>query len=723
MKDIKKVFLLVLVAMFSATTYAQTLEDDLKIQIPDKYYKTAKNHRDAILDAVSYEWNGAIQYLNFSDLPPVGDAELKYVVTNDDISSNNGYYTWTGVDYIKASELVSSVIGKDNNNAVKGNVINRSLIKKANGVNLFNKYDEDILNGYYISSLGNIKTNATYSISGFINVEEGVEYIRNGGYGGSVYLAFYDENFNSILSPVNSQIVTIPSGVEYVRSTYISADVDEYQFEQGGNVTTYSEYTNHYNLIGTQDLKDTSIIENKTIFFNTSSNLFDKEDQGVELNHYISYLDGDIVSNDTYNATGFIPVNGGLDYTMSYKHQIAWYDLDENYISGSNSVDTNKTQTAPLNAAYIRCTVNFLKWEEFQINEGDSLDYFTLSGSTLKEKYVERSNIENDLNKVETILGKEGVRVKSSSLLTGESLESDLFPLHLKKGIALSFYCEFSSLIGSVQFGKGYTDYRGEWFEIDATNVYYYFDGVLTDTQAHGRTIDTMLRCFYSVGDDGIANFVIQSVDGRYTELDFQLEYEMHGKAFIRSVGQTITNVQLSCSSKEFQHPVWAFGDSYFGVISNRWPGVMKDFGYFNFLIDGRPGHHSTEAYSDLELCLNFGTPKYLMWCLGMNDDDDEYVEILKNVISTCYDNDITLILATIPTVPDRDKENIKTIVTSSGYRYIDFYKAVGADASGNWYSGLLYTDEVHPTTLGAQALASQVLVDFPELMQYGKTF
>ena len=46
----------------------------------------------------------------------------------------------------------------------------------------------------------------------------------------------------------------------------------------------------------------------------------------------------------------------------------------------------------------------------------------------------------------------------------------------------------------------------------------------------------------------------------------------------------------------------------------------------------------------------------------------------------------------------------------------------MGANAEGVWYDGYLDSDKVHPTSLGAQAQAMQVLVDFPELMQYGLT-
>ena len=104
-----------------------------------------------------------------------------------------------------------------------------------------------------------------------------------------------------------------------------------------------------------------------------------------------------------------------------------------------------------------------------------------------------------------------------------------------------------------------------------------------------------------------------------------------------------------------------------------------------------------------------------------MNDSDiSQYTNYFNNVKSICKSSGIELIAATIPSVPTRDKSAINEIVVNSGLRYIDFAKAVGADVESNWYEGFLHSDGVHPTELGAQALAMQVLTDFPEIMQYG---
>ena len=113
-----------------------------------------------------------------------------------------------------------------------------------------------------------------------------------------------------------------------------------------------------------------------------------------------------------------------------------------------------------------------------------------------------------------------------------------------------------------------------------------------------------------------------------------------------------------------------------------------------------------------------------------MNDSSDTtsygsdwktYIDLL---LDYCTSNGITPILATIPTAANDDSSGLKNNekknewVRNSGYRFIDFAKAVGANADGTWRTGLKGAD-IHPSVLGAKVLAGQVLVDFPEIMQY----
>lgn len=106
-----------------------------------------------------------------------------------------------------------------------------------------------------------------------------------------------------------------------------------------------------------------------------------------------------------------------------------------------------------------------------------------------------------------------------------------------------------------------------------------------------------------------------------------------------------------------------------------------------------------------------------------MNDGDTvaganaKWKAVYDEVVEICNSKNIELILATIPNVPNIRHDYKNEIIRSSGYRYIDFAKAVNAEEVGSaWDEGMLYSDNVHPTELGAKALAKRILLDVPEI-------
>ena len=120
--------------------------------------------------------------------------------------------------------------------------------------------------------------------------------------------------------------------------------------------------------------------------------------------------------------------------------------------------------------------------------------------------------------------------------------------------------------------------------------------------------------------------------------------------------------------------------------------------------------------YSELERLFALGSPKYLIWAIGMNDYYlCHFADYLSKVEMFCRSHGTELILTTIPWPTNGSKAEIDTYIKQTGHRYIDFYAAVSSDANGTWYEGM-NADGVHPTVLGAKALASRVLVDFPEI-------
>lgn len=181
----------------------------------------------------------------------------------------------------------------------------------------------------------------------------------------------------------------------------------------------------------------------------------------------------------------------------------------------------------------------------------------------------------------------------------------------------------------------------------------------------------------------------------------------------------------LSVDMGACKHDVWMFGDSYMGYQNNaRWAYWMVQDGLSNNILGtGSAGCTSEASNITFEALLDYATPKYAVLATGMNDGTDSgdtpsanWVTRKNNFLAICSANGITPILATIPTVPTVNNEAKNTWVRESGYRYIDFAKAVGANSSGVWYTGMLSTDNVHPTELGAKALYDQVLVDLPEI-------
>lgn len=169
-----------------------------------------------------------------------------------------------------------------------------------------------------------------------------------------------------------------------------------------------------------------------------------------------------------------------------------------------------------------------------------------------------------------------------------------------------------------------------------------------------------------------------------------------------------------------FRKSIWVIGDSYVSMYNERWTYQMvHTFGIDNFMVDGLAGGTSEDLYSEFVKMMNFSTPKYLVWCLGMNDIYPYmYYNTIKNVEMICRSNGIELILMTIPWPTGGNRKDINDYIKGSGYRYIDGYAAVSSDNNGTWYPGLQEND-AHPTVAGARAIVGQVLVDFPEIITH----
>lgn len=294
----------------------------------------------------------------------------------------------------------------------------------------------------------------------------------------------------------------------------------------------------------------------------------------------------------------------------------------------------------------------------------------------------------------------------------------------LKDGELITFKGFFDTF---AEFSLNFTNRSTitNFIKVDATNITIKNNTATPTPQAHGLTIqnDVTLTVQFI---DGTVKITLYSNGESWTST--VQWYQTNGTVTQPQVapnGMSFTNAILNVVYDAVTRGIWYFGDSYTGITSpDRWVYYLKEDGFSdNALINGSAGSTSSGASTALSELLKYGTPKFAVMATGMNDGSDTngnptnlWINSRDAFITACQNNGIEPIFATIPTVPTVNNEAKNAWVKASGYRYIDFAKAVGADGTGAWYSGMLSGDNVHPTAKGAKALYTQVLIDLPEI-------
>lgn len=318
---------------------------------------------------------------------------------------------------------------------------------------------------------------------------------------------------------------------------------------------------------------------------------------------------------------------------------------------------------------------------------------------------------------------------KQKSLLKrGDMASGDKWELeenNVAVGQVLAFSGEITSFTG-LRIGHGYAESEGNYIQIDATNVYEYGNAnTLLNTYPHGLTIENNIQVKIESKNENAYNaYLTLASSGSVFTQTLPNWYGDSGSVFAESVGSALTYCSFGWTSKLFDAPVFVCGDSYLGfATTNRWPYYLIRDGYYQ-LLDGYGGRTSLWAMKSLKKALEHGTPRYIFWCMGMNDPDtgevnENWLNAVNELINICEKQGIVPILSTIPNVTNVAKNNTykNAWVRNSGYRYVDFASAVGGNSNNaSWYDGMLNEDGTHPNTKGAVALYYQVLADFPEI-------
>lgn len=331
-----------------------------------------------------------------------------------------------------------------------------------------------------------------------------------------------------------------------------------------------------------------------------------------------------------------------------------------------------------------------------------------------------------EFNKSLIYLKENPVIAKLNNASTASDFLSD-FKQSLAKNVVVNYVANFDTF-NSLKIGYtskddfsangGYTDY----FEITPTQFIMHREDVQDIAWEHGLTIEKFIGVELSFDITKNYTLTITTIGGTYTKSNYiYLGRTYYPFAVIDGIN--VKNNKLSATCKDLRKNIFAFGDSYFSNMSTRWLYYLdnKD----SICINQYAGESSASAIVDFRTLVKYGNPKFVLWCLGMNDktDTDEntpnqnWLPYIQEVIETCETNNIVPILATIPSVPNISHKGKNKWIRESGYRYIDFAKAVELNENGSWYNGLLSSDNVHPTENGAKVLYSRAIADFADLL------
>lgn len=346
----------------------------------------------------------------------------------------------------------------------------------------------------------------------------------------------------------------------------------------------------------------------------------------------------------------------------------------------------------------------------------------------------------------EITTGAEGLRYDTAPTLSGDIDDRlELSGNTIKDGKYLIFSAKLDSMEEDdlIIVGHGYMTYNGAWFEIgpdtfDLYNYYSYTDPkkqTIVGAEPHGLEIKNFITVILTCNFDKGGSTITIATDGgfySYNKLG-KGQSGNDGDMVALSSGVELTDCSLAWTCVDYSKDVWIFGDSYLGTTNaSRWPYYMYQDNYQNALMSGYAGMASKTALKDFKDAIQYAVPKYVIWCMGMNDGDSatinpNYYSATMEMLEICKSHGIIPVIATIPTCLAVDNTVKNSYINEKlegfgnyDYLIVDFARAVNGyvpKAEATWYDDMLYSDNVHPAVLGAKALYMQFVADFPEIM------
>lgn len=375
----------------------------------------------------------------------------------------------------------------------------------------------------------------------------------------------------------------------------------------------------------------------------------------------------------------------------------------------------------------------------------DDVEKNTIGISDAKEKIAKLEVITTTKNPC--------MLARNINLSSGQEYEMD-FKQYISKNMRIGFSCDIDNSFNSIEVGTiGYAASGNPLADttkkyetrviVDSNNITLwikdsnsnYIDG---EALPHGLTIADAIQIRLEETDINTVKIIL-TCNGQQFETTRNYENWHLYAPYCKANGCSINNGVLSFTTIDINKDILIIGDSYTRYVDTRWVYYMQLSGYGkNVILNGHSGAKTqNEGKLSLDTLIKICRPKYILWCLGMNDLEDDgttadnndgtinskWIQGRDHLLEVCASNEITPVFTTIPSAYTHNNEAKNSWIRESGYLYVDFAKAVGAhwteDKGGVWRYGLREneTTGLHPSTLGAKVLWQQIMIDFPQIM------
>ncbi|WP_273128946.1 SGNH/GDSL hydrolase family protein [Bacillus weihaiensis] len=398
-----------------------------------------------------------------------------YTVLVFDVQHTDGahIYIWNSADWIDAGVYQGVEIGAEKVGLINlDTVVNGLLTNAIAGMrtkNLYNKHTA-IMGKYVDWQTGEIKTPSDLSIVYYAGYYIKLTSRQALTIKYANQFAFYDSNKRYIsgqnISTNKSYTVTPPENAVYIRITTIEAYLDKQQVEVGTVTTPFVPYL----LLNTVNIATSSIDYDKLSFIpiegKQGKNLFDKTK--VTNGYYVQNSSGKLVENPIYSVSEYIRILPGIDYTINFYDQVAFFDKNKKYISGIEGYQEGvRTITTPSNAAYIMVSVLNTRLSTYQLELGTaSTDFDSFKGISIGDGFWLRDeNVKDETISINKL--KNGV-----SIIQGTK-GKNLFD---KSKVKHGYYVSVGSGVLNVNVNYSASDYIG--IEAGAKYTINHFDQV-----------------------------------------------------------------------------------------------------------------------------------------------------------------------------------------------------------------------------------------------------